>query len=130
MYPDFYIGHLEIPVNNLQQAVDQQFATPPNAVLRNILRDRGWTSEAIDRCSQAYDLALLLRFIFSPQQIFNIVIMRYSRFYANLKVNETLKRDILNEIITNTILEYVSFMFKEMNTLIHCIELTKLIHSL
>jgi hypothetical protein len=61
--------------------------------------------------------------MYSPEWIFNIVMMRYvaiisrSRVKNNDKVDQALKKDILNEIITDAISEYISYMFKEIDRL-------------
>lgn len=116
MYPKYQdIVTPEIPMTNIQEVRKQ------NTVLRNILRSKGWSSKAIDQSSELYHKALGLRGILSPELILSIVTTRYafiiSKFNLDDKVDQTIKRDILNEIITNSFSEYVSFMFKEMDKL-------------
>lgn len=104
---------LEIPITKTQ-GVDEQ----KNKVLRSILRNKGWPEEIIDKCSELYRKTLVLRHLLSPEAVLSIVIMRYisilSRSKLNDELDETVKRDIIKEIIMNAISEYLSFMFEEM----------------
>jgi hypothetical protein len=108
---------LAFEVSNMQE-IDQK-----NFVVRNTLRGKGWSSEAIDRAGYIYQGALNQRMMYSPDWIFNIVMMRYAAIISRSSVNDNdevdqvLKKDILNGIITNAISGYISYMFKEMDRL-------------
>jgi hypothetical protein len=109
--------YLAFEVSNIEE-IDEK-----NTVVRNTLHDKGWPGDAIDRCGYIYQTALDQRMMFSPELIFNMVMMRYaaiisrSRVNNNDKVDQALKKDIMNEIITDAISEYISYMFKEIDRL-------------